>query len=196
MHFVRRNHAWFHLVLSFVFGLLSRDAGELREGFVEVLGACSVVWSGLFAIIVEVASLYIHFALFRSDIWSVLCVLIRPCNSYTRDKLEINVRAVKLAEVRIDSEGQYGTMKLILFAFLAFAAEYLRSVFQGYIYASLNLLAPELFFLILAHLVYKMWIIREPNTLELWNKLDFEEKKRRVYTMFKIFSTYICWINI
>jgi len=29
--------------------------------------------------------------------------------------------------------------------------------------------------------------------LELRNKLHFEEKKkRRVYTMFKIFSTYIC----
>jgi len=27
-------------------------------------------------------------------------------------------------------------------------------------------------------------------------KLHFEEKKRRVYTMCKIFSTYICWINI
>ena len=35
----------------------------------------------------------------------------------------------------------------------------------------------ELFFLILAHPVYKMWIIQEPNTLELWNKLHFEEKK-------------------
>ena len=45
--------------------------------------------------------------------------------------------------------------------------------------------------------VYKMWIIQEPNKLELWNKLHFEEKKkRRVYTMFKIFDTYICWINI
>ena len=32
-------------------------------------------------------------------------------------------------------------------------------------------------FLILAHTVYKMWIIQEPNTLELWNKLHFEEKK-------------------
>ena len=60
----------------------------------------------------------------------------------------------------------------------------------------LNLLAPELFFLILAHPVYKMWIIQEPNTLRLWNKLYFEGKKRRVYTMFKIFSTYNCWINI
>ena len=31
--------------------------------------------------------------------------------------------------------------------------------------------------------------------LELWNKLHFEEKKRRVYTVFKIINTYICWIN-
>ena len=46
--------------------------------------------------------------------------------------------------------------------------------------------------------VYEMWIIEEPNTLELWNKLHFKErkKKRRVYTAFNIFSTYICWINI
>ena len=51
------------------------------------------------------------------------------------------------------------------------------------------------FFKILVHPVYKMWIIQEPNTLELWNKLHLK-KKRRVYTMFKIFSTYICWINI
>ena len=34
------------------------------------------------------------------------------------------------------------------------------------------------FFLILAHTVYKMWIIQEPNTLELWNKLHFEEEKK------------------
>jgi len=60
----------------------------------------------------------------------------------------------------------------------------------------LNLLAPELFFFIWAHPVYKMWITQEPNTLKWWNKLHFEEKKRRVYTKFKIFSTYICWINI
>ena len=53
------------------------------------------------------------------------------------------------------------------------------------------------FFLILAQPVYKMWIIQEPNTLELWNKLHFEEgKKRRVYTMLKIFGIYISWINI
>jgi hypothetical protein len=33
------------------------------------------------------------------------------------------------------------------------------------------------YFLILAHPVYKMWIIQEPNMLELWNKVHFEEKK-------------------
>ena len=33
------------------------------------------------------------------------------------------------------------------------------------------------FFLILAHSVYKMWIIQEPSMLELWNKLHFEEEK-------------------
>ena len=37
------------------------------------------------------------------------------------------------------------------------------------------------FFLILAHPVYNMWIIQEPNTLELWNKLHFEEKKQSIY---------------
>ena len=33
------------------------------------------------------------------------------------------------------------------------------------------------YFLILAHPVYKMWIIQEPNKLELWNKLYFEDNK-------------------
>ena len=35
-----------------------------------------------------------------------------------------------------------------------------------------------LIFLILAHPVYKMWIIQEPNKLALWNKLHFEEEKK------------------
>ena len=35
----------------------------------------------------------------------------------------------------------------------------------------------RIFFLILAHPVYKMWIIPEQNMLELWNKLHFEEEK-------------------
>ena len=46
----------------------------------------------------------------------------------------------------------------------------------------INLLAPEVFFLFLAHPVYKMWIIQETNTLDLWNKLHFgEEKTESIY---------------
>ena len=36
----------------------------------------------------------------------------------------------------------------------------------------------DYFFFILAHPVYKMWIIQESNTLELWNKLHFEFRKK------------------
>jgi len=79
---------------------------------------------------------------------------------------------------------------------LASAYDVLLTVHLSIFISVINLLAPELFFLILAHPVYKMWIKQGPNTLELWNKLHFEEKRRRVYTVFKIFSTYICWINI
>ena len=43
----------------------------------------------------------------------------------------------------------------------------------------INPLAPELFFLTLAHPVYKMWIIQEPNKLALWNKLHFEEREKK-----------------
>ena len=42
----------------------------------------------------------------------------------------------------------------------------------------LNLWRRNYFFLILAHTVYKMWIIQEPKKLALWNKLHFEEKKK------------------
>ena len=40
-----------------------------------------------------------------------------------------------------------------------------------------------------------MWIILEPKKVALWNKRHFEEDKQRVRSMFKTFSTYICWIN-
>ena len=44
--------------------------------------------------------------------------------------------------------------------------------------------------------VFKMWIIQKPNKVALWNKRHFEGKKWGLYSMFKIFSTDICWINI
>ena len=52
------------------------------------------------------------------------------------------------------------------------------------------------FFQILAHPVFKMCVIQKPNKVALWNKRHFEEKKWRLYSMFKILSTDICWINI
>ena len=54
----------------------------------------------------------------------------------------------------------------------------------------------RIFFQILAHPVFKMWVIQKPNKVALWNKRYFEEKKCRLYSMFKMFSTDICWINI
>ena len=49
---------------------------------------------------------------------------------------------------------------------------------RTYIFYVINLLAPDFFFNF-GTPVYKMWIIQEPNTLELWNKLHFEEKKKK-----------------
>jgi hypothetical protein len=34
-----------------------------------------------------------------------------------------------------------------------------------------------MFFYILAHPVYKMWIIQEPKNVALWNTRRFEEEK-------------------
>ena len=40
----------------------------------------------------------------------------------------------------------------------------------------LNLLATDFFFQILAHPVFKMWVIQKPNKVALWNKRHFEGK--------------------
>ena len=68
-----------------------------------------------------------------------------------------------------------------------------HTLFNGVV---LNILATDFFFQILAHPVFKMWILQEPNKVALRNKRHLEEKKWRLYSMFKIFSTDICWINI
>ena len=48
------------------------------------------------------------------------------------------------------------------------------------------------FFLILAHSVYKMWIIQEPSKLELWNKLHFKEKKTEsIHHVYNIRHLYL-----
>ena len=49
--------------------------------------------------------------------------------------------------------------------------------------SAINLLTPVLFFFNLAHPVYKMWIIQEPNVLELWKQTAFwrEKKTESIY---------------
>ena len=42
----------------------------------------------------------------------------------------------------------------------------------------ISLLATDFFFQILAHPVFKMWVIQKPNKIALWNKRHFEEKKK------------------
>ena len=52
---------------------------------------------------------------------------------------------------------------------------------QMLIYCVINLSAPELFFIILAHPVYKIWIIQEPNTLEFETNCILKRKKNGEY---------------
>ena len=53
----------------------------------------------------------------------------------------------------------------------------LKNTPTSYLISHLTVWRRNNFFLILAHPVYKMWIKQEPNKLELWNKLHFEEKE-------------------
>ena len=44
----------------------------------------------------------------------------------------------------------------------------------------------------LAHPVYKLWIKQEPNTLELWNKLHFEEiETDSIYRVYNLQYLYL-----
>jgi hypothetical protein len=54
---------------------------------------------------------------------------------------------------------------------LHFEQKKIESIYRVYTFG-----AWIIFFLILAHPVYKMWIKQEPDMLELWNKLHFEEE--------------------
>jgi len=47
---------------------------------------------------------------------------------------------------------------------------------SGFALYVFNLWAPGFYIQILAHPVYKMWIIQEPKKAALWNKRHFEEK--------------------
>ena len=44
----------------------------------------------------------------------------------------------------------------------------------------INLLATDFFFQILAHPVFKIWVIQKPNKVALWNKRHFEGGKMEI----------------
>jgi len=48
------------------------------------------------------------------------------------------------------------------------------------IYCLFNILEPEFYIQILAHPVFKMWIIQEPKKVALQNKRHFKEKKTEI----------------
>ena len=109
--------------------------------------------------------LQIHYLLpyFRSLIWNrkLEKIQMNSCDSLSK-KGDINVRL--------------HTRHATSLTFPVYRTAIRRSTL-----CSFNPLALKFFFfLILAHAVYKIWIIQEPNKLALWNKLHFEEKKRRV----------------
>jgi len=49
----------------------------------------------------------------------------------------------------------------------------------------INSLVPEFYILILAHPLFKMWIIQEPKKVALRNKRHFEEKETEIMQYFK-----------
>jgi hypothetical protein len=53
--------------------------------------------------------------------------------------------------------------------------------FPFFLFKPLTFWRRNYFFLILAHPVYKMWIIQEPNSLKLWNKRHFWRGKNGEY---------------
>ena len=70
---------------------------------------------------------------------------------------------------------QAGLISLLMYGFISRRP----SPPQGSLYsknASLTFWRRNYFFLILAHPVYKMWIIQEPNTLELWKNCILKRK--------------------
>jgi len=72
---------------------------------------------------------------------------------------------------------QFGTNSIIVLMFVESQRLHIQSTCKvrnkNLECCSINLLTPELFFFNFSAPVYKMWIMQETNTLELWNKLHF-----------------------
>ena len=87
-----------------------------------------------------------------------------------------NARCTVTTESAAFGKGVRGNLVWTLLAKMQFITIYLHISYLNFkmkIYEILMTLGVK----ILAHSVYKMWIIQEPNMLELWNKLHSEEEK-------------------
>jgi len=60
--------------------------------------------------------------------------------------------------------------------------------------SKISFLVPKLLFFILAHPVYKMWIIQEQNKLELWKNCVLKRKKRKLLFFILAHPVYKLWI--
>jgi len=122
--------------------------------------------------------------LYHCGQWTVLC-LYRFKRRFLQDRSHSCWTASTLAEP-LSSQVYKNAFQYFVWVVL-FAMLPLWAVLQWEFHVSskyrfdLNLLAPELFFFNFRTRVYKMWIMQESNTLELWNKLHFEEKKEGEY---------------
>ena len=75
--------------------------------------------------------------------------------------------------------GSYGTASDLVFE-LCHVLISLRTPAALCLNVVLNLLATDFFFQILAHPVFKMWVIQKPNKVALWNERHFEERKMEI----------------
>ena len=105
----------------------------------------------------------------RSTLWWRQKVPQKHCFICTtwHDIPDIIVTAVRTSDLKCVHECIFAHCLCILLAWSA----HILSVF--------NLLTTD-FFQILAHPVFKMWVIQKPNKIALWNKRHFEEKKMEI----------------
>jgi hypothetical protein len=114
-------------------------------------------------------------------LWTFCTVLCYNCHSLhchrTHDKIdyESRTRFVPLVEISYLTASGRGDDSVHVSSAIT---PTLRSVNSWGQACSDNILYPfGAIFKIFAHPVFKMWIIQEPNEVELWNKWHFEEKR-------------------
>jgi len=92
------------------------------------------------------------------------------CRRYSSPSLKLNTRLLLVLRLRVS-----GAMPIVIIWFHGLHND--DFTFRGLGSIVNKPFGAVIIFLILAHSVYNIWIMQEPNMLELWNKLHFEEKK-------------------